>query len=219
MIDNKTILGYMPQGTGSDFPFDSLFDATINVAQHGLNGVDVLVLWGGEDIASSYYSEHTHPKTQNQKGPSARDKAEFEAMKLAVKLNIPIIGVCRGAQFLCAFSGGKLIQHVNNHHSMHDVTTSEGEIFTTSSCHHQMMYPYDVDHFMLAVSTENRSSIYEGGEEEIIPMIEEPEVVYFPKTRGLAIQGHPEWLGREHPFNMYCLDMVRNYLFNEEVTV
>lgn len=215
----KTILGYMPRGTGKGYPFDILFDETVNAMEHGVKGLSALVLWGGEDISSRYYEHMPHPYTQNRGGPSERDKNEWQAMTEARDMGIPIIGVCRGAQFLCVFSGGKLIQHVNGHGQSHNVVTNDGDVMLTSSCHHQMMYPYDVEHIMLAKTLGNRSLCYEDGNENPIPMTEEPEVVYFPKTRGLAIQGHPEWMDENSPFVEYCLDLVETHLFTEIETV
>jgi anthranilate/para-aminobenzoate synthase component II len=128
-----------------------------------------------------------------------------------------MIGVCRGAQMMCAFAGGYLIQHVRGHQTDHFITTSEGDTFRTTSCHHQMMYPYNIPHEMLAWSTENRSTIYEGeiGEDlsDRMASRKEPEVVYYPTIRGLAIQGHPEWaLGSE--FADYCNEKIQEKLFN-----
>lgn len=211
----KTILGYMPQGTGTAFPFDAIFDTSVNALEHGVKGCDALVVWGGEDISASYYDHVTHPFTQNKGGPSRRDINEFAAMKAAKELGIPIIGVCRGAQALCVFSGGSLVQHTTGHHSTHSVATSDGDVMLTSSCHHQMMYPYNVDHVMLATSTEGRSTTYEGGNRQQIEMPNEPEVVYFPQTNGLAIQGHPEWMDENSEFVWYCLDMVRKHCLKE----
>lgn len=220
MRHNKTILGWMPNGTGTGYPFDVLFDKTINIVTEGIENVDAIVVWGGEDISSSYYGEEPHRYTQNHRGvPSHRDIMEWSAMEYAKIHDIPIIGVCRGAQMLCAFSGGKLIQDVNNHHSTHNVITSDGEVMATSSCHHQMMYPFGVQHEMLAWSEENLSPTYEGENDksyEDMHQRVEPEVVYFPQTKGLAIQGHPEWMDFNSPFVAYLLNLVNTRLMQEE---
>ena len=74
MRQNKTILGWMPNGTGTGYPFDVLFDKTINIVTEGIENVDAIVVWGGEDISSSYYGEEPHRYTQNHRGvPSHRD--------------------------------------------------------------------------------------------------------------------------------------------------
>ena len=64
---------------------------------------------------------------------------EWAWMIEAQNLGISIIGVCRGAQFLCAFAGGKLIQHMTGHHGDHSITTVDGRVYQSSSDHHQLM--------------------------------------------------------------------------------
>ncbi len=218
---SKTLtLGYMPDGTGAAFPFNAVFQESKNVVQRGMDGIDALVLWGGEDISPSYYKQKRHSKNQCWSGiPSKRDMNEWKALKYALMNNIPIIGVCRGAQMLCAFSGGKLIQHVDNHGRSHQIVTNTGVLMETSSSHHQMMYPFDVPHEMLAWTPEQLSTCYEDGDDlQIMQMTAhvEPEVVYFPHTKGLAIQGHPEWMQKSDPFVEYCVELVTELLLAEE---
>jgi gamma-glutamyl-gamma-aminobutyrate hydrolase PuuD len=223
MRDAQLVLGYMPFGTGEVFPFDQTFGIGVNLLEEGFDDVDAIVIWGGTDISSSYYKEKPHSMNQNRVGqPSQRDINEWKAMKYAYSHDIPIIGVCRGAQFLCVFSGGTLVQHVTGHVGCdHDVVTSEGEIMETSSCHHQMMFPYNLHNYeLLAWSNEGRSTVYQGeGDVEIEAMKHraEAEVVYFPQTKGLAIQGHPEWMKADAPFVKWCNRMVVDKLMQAAI--
>ena len=212
-------LGYMPHGTGRGFPFDALFGGrTINVLERGFKDVGALVLWGGTDIASSYYGEKPHHNNQNMSGqPSQRDANEWKAMKYAKLNNIPIIGVCRGAQFMTVFAGGKLIQHCDSHHQSHKIHTEDGRSFESNSCHHQMMYPWDIQHHLMAW-TQGLSTTYQnkaGLMHECFNHVE-PEIVEYPQIRGLAIQGHPEWMGAETPFVKYCLELAEKLLVSEK---
>ena len=195
----KLVLGFSPWGNGeSIFPFNVVFDTAQDVRKHGFQGIDALVLWGGEDIHPSFYDEKAHK--YNQAGPtrSARDVFEWKAMLYCKMNNIPIIGVCRGAQFLCAFAGGSLVQHVEGHtNGHHMVVTLDGEEYSTTSAHHQMMQLEKTEHQLLAWSKKKLSTVYQDGEHSEIAYMKdrpEPEVVYFPKIRGLAVQGHPEWI-------------------------
>jgi len=212
-------LGYCPIGKGDSIaPFNRVFNEHHDIEKHGFTGVDAVVFWGGTDISPTLYNHDFHPTSQASRGQlSARDYFEWSAMKYCTLHNIPMIGVCRGAQMVCAFAGGYLIQHVHGHQSDHFLTTTDGDTFRTTSCHHQMMYPYNIPHKLLAWSTENRSTIYEGeiGEDlsDRMAARKEPEVVYFPTVRGLAIQGHPEWaIGSE--FSEYCNEKIQEKLFN-----
>ena len=216
MLNGKLCLGFCPQGTGTVYPFNEIFTVGKNLKE-GFEGVDAVVLWGGEDIHPSYYDESPHPMNQarHYETPSKRDKFEWKVMAHCYMEGIPIIGVCRGAQFLCAFAGGYLIQHVDGHSTDHLVTTNDKREFKVTSCHHQMMYPYEVEHELLAWSSSKRSNVYEGAgsiKNSHMETLPEPEVVYFPRVRGLAIQGHPEWAAKDSTFVSYVNEMVRSRL-------
>ena len=214
-------LGYCPIGNGNSIaPFDKVFDESVNVLnEKDLKNLDAVVFWGGTDIHSSLYQHPTHHLNQSRGTyPSERDKFEWALMKFCVHNKIPMIGVCRGAQLMCAFAGGSIIQHVNGHVGVGDhlVTTDEGENFTVTSCHHQMMYPWEVPHDMLAWSSHNLSDRYDTYLAKQADMKDkvEPEVVYFPAINGLAIQGHPEWaIGSR--FAQYCNDQIQSLLLKK----
>ena len=123
------------------------------------------------------------------------------------------MGLCRGAQLACALAGGSLIQHVDNHGGgRHEVVNKDGEVFETTTCHHQMMNPWEIDHELIAWAAPSRSEQYIVQYEELINMPVEPEVVFFPKIKALAIQGHPEWMQSSEPFVQYCLNLVKERL-------
>lgn len=208
----KTI-AHLNRGTGTVAPFDSIYTKSV-VARKGddLDGVDALVIWGGEDISPTLYNEKPTKHCYADEELSQRDVLEAEACRSAIERGIPIIGVCRGAQLLCALAGGKLVQDVSNHGSSHAIKTDDGRSIITSSVHHQMMYPFGMkpeDYKIIAWSEEARSKHYEGVEEA--PPVE-PEIVFFPKIKGLAIQGHPEFMSRGSEFVVYVNDLVKEYL-------
>lgn len=138
-------------------------------------------------------------------------------MQRAIEMGIPIIGVCRGAQMLCAAAGGYLIQDVNGHHGRHEVTTYDGNKFIVNSIHHQMMVPNDVEHTLVGWSSSNLSTQagvpyygYKQGEFFVPPADwREPEFVYFPKINGYAIQWHPEMMALESDATKYVLNFIK----------
>lgn len=222
----KTI-AYSPWGNGdSIFPFDSLFDNAVNAKEHGLSTADAFLLWGGTDIHPSFYGKPHHRFSGAPTLPSERDMWEWQAMKYCKTKGIPIIGVCRGAQFMCAFAGGKLIQHCTGHSSGgHQVVTNEGEQFYVTSSHHQMLELTGTRHELLAWTPSRLSASYYGElshtPAEIQEAIQqntfkEPEVVFFPDIKGLAIQGHPEWAAEDSSFVKKTLEWTAQYLFAEE---
>ena len=213
-------LGYSPFYAPNDGigPFRALFQAQTNLAYvDSLKGIDAILLWGGEDISPSLYAETPIP-CAGPAQPSDRDLFELELCRQAHQEGKPIIGVCRGSQFVCAFAGGKLVQDVTGHGSSsgHEISTLDFKNFTVTSSHHQMMYPYNTAHTMLAWSTQKRSAHYRGlskNEEEVL--VDEPEVVYFPEVNGFAVQCHPEWHNNVHLFNPWMIDRIQEYCFGD----
>lgn len=218
-------LGYAEYGpTNGIGPFRALFNTRVNLRYaNNLNACDAIVLWGGTDISPSLYNEVPY-RYSGPAQPSDRDTFEWALIDAAVEKKIPIIGVCRGAQMLCAYAGGKLIQDVSGHsNGNHSISTENSGEFIITSCHHQMMYPYDVNHKLLAWSKIHRSNVYNPTDTQHSAeldkrLVQEPEVVYFPDINGFAIQCHPEWhtSGSEMAFNSWMLGQIKQLCFTNE---
>jgi putative glutamine amidotransferase len=75
-----------------------------------LDGLHGLVLTGGADVDPACYDaprdEHTGPER------SDRDAWEIALVGAALRLDLPLLGVCRGMQVLAVALGGTLIQHL-----------------------------------------------------------------------------------------------------------
>ena len=216
-------LGYCPIGNGDSInPFDEIFSDAQDISVHGIAGCDAVVFWGGTDVHPSFYGEKPHRRNQAQyERPSPRDTFERKAMLACITNDIPMIGVCRGAQLMCAVAGGSIIQDVTDHGFTHGIITEEGEVLPTTSAHHQMMNPWNVPHKLLAWASKNHSRHYQNGLHLEVPEMKqhpEPEIIYFPRIRGLAIQGHPEWVPNDSPFAKLCNKFVMQYLFSDIVT-
>jgi putative glutamine amidotransferase len=175
-----------------------------------------LVVWGGGDISPSLYKKAVSSRTHADAHLSKRDDYEWRLMQRAKELEMPIIGICRGAQMLCALAGGFVVQDVSNHTSGHEVVTKEGDKFHVSSLHHQMLHPWEVDHELIAWTETPLSrhyiSVNDEGEDEFIEMKCEPEFVYFPKEKGIAIQWHPEFMKETCTANMYVKKKIEELL-------
>lgn len=188
-------------GMGSDRPFDEMCKANLRYAEGmEFHKGDVLVFEGGVDISPRLYGETSHPQTQHSN--DSRDRKEAMAFHLAVEAQIPMIGICRGAQLFTALLGGKLVQHVGGHLQDHEIFTNTDKNFTVTSCHHQMMVPDGIKHDLIAWS--NCVSHPKAKKE--------PEIVFYPEVKALAIQSHPEWMPNECPFVVYCRQLVSNLL-------
>lgn len=200
------------------YPFDALANisdfAVADDENFQLQKGDILIVWGGADIPPEFYSKGRSSKS-GSRGVSKRDALEWAMMKQAAVKNIPIIGVCRGAQMLCALAGGHLIQHANNHSGHHEVITHDGHRFHTNSIHHQMMVPNNTEHEVWGW-TPGRSNCYYDVDDNGKDVIhghqdKDPEYIYFPKVRGFAIQWHPEMMRVNDDASQYVLNTINSH--------
>lgn len=173
---------------------------------------DLVLFTGGADISPALYGENAHRTTYPN--PS-RDKVEVEAFNEARKRNIPMAGICRGAQLLCALSGGKLYQDVNHHssgdHTMVDVKS--GRHVTTTSIHHQMcILPEDAE--LIAYATEaTRKETYDKRlttNDDDFGL--DVEVYYIERTQCLGFQGHPEYNTSKTECSDYFFECIGRYI-------
>lgn len=174
---------------------------------------EFLLLWGGADIQPSIYGEEPHMYG----GPyqPQRDSVEIAQYENAVARGIPIIGVCRGAQLCCALNGGKLWQHSEGHNnSAHGLILKDGSVIHSAAAdHHQIMIPTG-DCEVIAKSAIPARVFGLDGFSGVIQ--HPPEIVYWPKTKTLAIQPHPEWETDDaSPFKAYVNKLIFE-LFNLE---
>lgn len=181
--------------------------------------IDLILFTGGEDVNPNYYNERTGKYTQiNQE----RDDIESKMFRKFTS-RIPRLGICRGSQFVTVMSGGKLIQHVENHGigGTHPITFDyiHNIKMPMTSTHHQMMYPFDMkqgtDYILCAYSTNYLSGKYWNGANQNIELKEnflEPEIVFYPRSNSLAIQGHPESNILSEKDKVFILDYISTIL-------
>jgi putative glutamine amidotransferase len=74
--------------------------------------LDGLFIAGGGDLNPETYGCVPHPKTSGI--DPLRDEAELRLLHWALDDNLPILGVCRGAQTLNVAAGGTLLQDISD---------------------------------------------------------------------------------------------------------
>lgn len=84
--------------------------------------LDMLVLPGGADFMPSRFTDHISFYTGNHNSMLEH----FDSIKLPeyLKMEIPMLSVCRGSQVLWAMMGGNIIQH-NPYHTQSSYPTDE----------------------------------------------------------------------------------------------
>jgi len=168
-----------------------------------------LILWGGTDIDPSIYGQQ--PLKWTDKPDIDRDNRELQDIDMAVLNKQPIIGVCRGAQLLCAYNGGELIQHstiVRPTKGQATLITEEGELKAPVD-HHQIMVPKG--NFVLLAEEEAQHVRWKSDTESYTEWYI-PHVVYYPDTNSLAVQPHPEWANHDSVFIAWLNRIIIDYL-------
>lgn len=157
---------------------------------------DGLLLPGGDDIDPSRYGQERHEKC----GVSSalRDGAEWKMLEAFLPTGKPILGICRGCQFLNVYLGGTLHQHMEGHSDFksrargcHNVTVLPETVLSAllpgslrvNSLHHQA-----VDVLGKGLTVTARA---EDGTVEAIELTGHPFCV--------AVQWHPEHLSHNRP--------------------
>lgn len=189
--------------------FDSHKEGHVYKVVTSYEDADLVCFCGGSsDVMPFFYGQMPIVGCSYEPRRDTHDRALY--MK-AVNDCKSMVGIGRGAQFLCVMNGGSLWQDVTGHREAHDiwdVTDTEGhKMFMVPSDHHQMMripsngiivaYSSEclrfVDQHKILKDTESRG-------------INEVEVAVFQETGCLCYQPHPEIDGfsecREHFFDL-----------------
>jgi gamma-glutamyl-gamma-aminobutyrate hydrolase PuuD len=165
--------------------------------------VALVVFTGGEDVTPSYYGEKKDPRTYNNPERDAHEKAIFDKAK---SLGLPMFGICRGSQFLCAMAGGKLHQHVEGHGGTHGLRIHDGRLIEVNSTHHQMQIPPEGAEVLAWCEP----AIWGQGADG-----RDIECVYYPNINAVGAQYHPEWLHEESDGYKYAVELT-NWLLAKQ---
>jgi len=85
------------------------------LAARALDGIDGLILTGGEDIHPAWY--HAEPHPQLSPPSRERDLLELALFAVARQRELPILGICRGIQLINVALGGTLFQDLPSERS------------------------------------------------------------------------------------------------------
>jgi N5-(cytidine 5'-diphosphoramidyl)-L-glutamine hydrolase len=147
-------------------------------------GVSGVILSGGGDLSV------VNPSREN----ALRDEYEKEIVKFAIDSNIPLLGVCRGMQFLGVYFGGHLCEVVNHRKSTHLINLNDdflGQTVMTCNSYHNY-----------ALKDAGEVSVVASSQDGVIEAVKHKEHSIF------GIMWHPE---REKPFDLTHIDFLRRF--------
>lgn len=180
-------------GQGYESPFVGWGDVDFIPAY---NPQDVIVFTGGADVSPYLYNQEREPFTQCN---PQRDELESSVFNECVRQSIPMVGICRGSQFLNVMNGGSLIQHQREHAGHdHDMHTLHDRFYVTSTHHQMAIIPDHADLIGWA---------HERGDDP------EPEVWWFEDTKSLCVQYHPEYMSTRSEGWQFFQMLLARYIF------
>jgi gamma-glutamyl-gamma-aminobutyrate hydrolase PuuD len=171
---------------------------------------DLVIFTGGQDVDPQFYGERMHQRT---KFSHSRDQADIATYVRCLKAGIPMLGICRGMQFLHVMNGGKLYQDVDQHNSEHPMwdVRNKIKIDRVSSVHHQACIPNMANGMELIATTNRSTKRWLNDKDSNDGSKMDVEALFYRETCCLGFQGHPEYAG----FNYYAkwaLDRINDYV-------
>lgn len=152
---------------------------------------DIVVFVGGDDVNPMLYGAKAHEKSR---WSAHRDREDLDMYAKCYAAGIPMVGVCRGMQFLAAMNGDVLYQDVDEHYGDHPiyVVNEKRMIDRISSVHHQMVKK--------SANMEVVAFCGRAKEKWLDPTTCESsgtdvEALFYRETCCFGVQGHPEYSG------------------------
>ena len=171
---------------------------------------DLVVFTGGPDVNPALYGETCHNLTRYS---DPRDNEDIALYLKCVEQGIPMLGICRGAQFIHVMRGGKLYQDVDNHNGDHHIWDTKQNfcITTVSSVHHQMVRPGNPGMEVLAEGSKSRTRWLNATDCDRTVGHRDIEAFFYRDICALGIQGHPEYRGYTK-FAQWTMALLEEYV-------
>lgn len=200
---------------GGNGAYQSMFKLRGWQEVSNIKDADLVQFCGGADVNPALYGEEPHPKTWFNKEQDDYEQSIYEE---CIHHNIPMVGICRGGQFLNVMNDGDMWQHVDNHaiQGTHKVVDKErGISVQCTSTHHQMMVAGGSGVVLATASISTNKEYMHLGElsfavEYELGEGEDVEVVWYEETKCLCFQPHPEMVTKGHDCQEYYFELIKD---------
>lgn len=192
-------------------------DIPYYISDYNLKNIDIekiggILLTGGGDLSEKYLNEKLHIKANsiNEK----RDEFEINLVKKAYEKNIPIIGICRGAQIINVALGGTILQHIEGHIQKEDrqIETHKVKILKNSNLY-QVLQKEEISvnsiHHQVIKNVPTSLKVSGYSEDNYIEAIEDCKKEKFV----LGLQWHPEALMNKDSKKIFETFTIKVYNF------
>lgn len=220
MDDPRVFLNYRVLVVGGGYDYiKMMFELGFQGAKDP-EEADIILFTGGEDVHPSWYDEKPLKGTFSNLD---RDRMEKVIFDNARENNIPMVGICRGGQFLNVMCGGAMWQDVTNHcgnHMIKDLTNpKKPTTLEVTSTHHQMMIPTKKAQVLavgVAADGNSLADVRCSWSKEVATrnpkQYPDYEVLYYPEYRVLCFQPHPEFARAPKECRDYFSQLLETYI-------
>lgn len=197
---------------GGGYAYERMFKQAGFELSSSMQEAGLLCFTGGADVSPELYGEEN---VSSYCSPE-RDKYEEQVFDWAYAHDVPMVGICRGGQFLNVMNGGKMWQDVDNHaiSGTHKAMCKHWGEIMVSSTHHQMMRPGDAGEVLVSADLSsyrlNDEGCWHVAYDEWVGL--DVEVVYYKDTKSLCYQPHPEIVNEDHQCRKHFLMLVDKLL-------
>ena len=198
-----------------------IIDSNYEEVKNYVKLIDGLVLSGGQDISPEFYKENVDSAKNCDK---RRDKWEVRLFLKAYRLNLPILGICRGLQLMNVACGGSLYQdlekqfaevasqHLDKHKN--DYSHHKIEVIPNSQLSDILCSVNSIEvnsrHHQAAKEIADNFKISAKSDRGIVEAIEDPD-----KNFVVGVQWHPEDLINDNP----CFNQLFSALVEEAIKI
>lgn len=160
---------------------------------------DGILFTGGHDVDPALYEERKSPKCGEVS--AQRDSLEFALLQRALMIDLPVLGICRGAQFINVCLGGTLYQDIPS--QLPNAVQHHMAPPYDRPCHEVSLVPGTPLYYLLKATKLQVNSYHHQGIRDLSfqlsPMAYAPdsliEAFYHPmKSFTWGVQWHPEFL-------------------------
>lgn len=156
--------------------------------------LDALIIGGGDDISPDHYGGDLEAKVRSD---PERDRLEIDWIEWAIENEIPILGICRGAQLINVVLGGTLIQDIR---SLRRLTKNRPGLLPTKQVHltAESQLARVCGTTRLRVNSLHHQAVKDAGRNiQIVGRDRDDIIQAFESSGGkrvIGVQWHPEYL-------------------------
>lgn len=169
----------------------------LSITDLSFKNIDLIIMSGGGSVPNKYLTNIQEERAEQKN----RDFLEAQLLKFALLHNIPVIGICRGMQYINCLFGGLISNSLGFHPAGvdHEIITNNGHTCTINSFHNDGVLLPNLSKELVPISVdkENQSLV---------------EAFKHKSARILGIQWHPERkFSNPNGYN-YTLSLLKEFI-------